>query len=216
MRAAVTTKQASLPGWGHWGRTSVSRVKASRPAISRVPIRAAGRNRTGCLPGTSWPLSQMSYKGIVSPVRFERTLPTASGWCLLSNWATRTWSLWTASNRLPPAHETGALPGELQRLGYRGWNRTSVSLGPSGSHRNSWGTRIRTWTGVSVSRSRAGRVASYTIPHSHPATVSAGESLGLRLTVRAQESQILETIVLRVSEPCCGAYQPTTGRTAEA
>ena len=35
----------------------------------------------------------------------------------------------------------------------------------SGGHRNSWGTRTRTWMNVAVSRSRAGRVADYTIPH---------------------------------------------------
>lgn len=41
----------------------------------------------------------------------------------------------------------------------------------SGSHRNSWGTRIRTWMNVTVSRFRAGRVTSYTIPHHCPAAV---------------------------------------------
>jgi hypothetical protein len=55
-------------------------------------------------------------------------------------------SLWPGLNGLPPTYEVGALPGELQR-------------------RESWGTWIRTRTSVSVSRFRAGRVASYTIPH---------------------------------------------------
>jgi hypothetical protein len=48
-------------------------------------------------------------------------------------------------NGLPPDYETGALPGELQRRG--------------------WRPRIRTWTSVAVSRSRAGRVADYTSLH---------------------------------------------------
>jgi hypothetical protein len=40
--------------------------------------------------------------------------------------ATSTASLWTASNRLPPVYETGALPDELQRLGCRAETRTPI------------------------------------------------------------------------------------------
>lgn len=52
---------------------------------------------------------------------------------------------------------------------------------------------------VSVSRSRAGRVACYTIPHRHLAAVAAGEGLGLRVAVRAQEAQILQAVVGRIT-----------------
>ena len=67
--------------WPGWNRTSVvSWFKAMAPLPTEQPaIRPLGRSRTGCLAGTSWPLFQVSYKGIVSSVRFERTLPTASG-----------------------------------------------------------------------------------------------------------------------------------------
>jgi hypothetical protein len=44
---------------------------------------------------------------------------------------TSAWSLRADLNRLPVPYEGTALPGELQRHGYRGWNRTSVPLGQS-------------------------------------------------------------------------------------
>jgi hypothetical protein len=115
--------------WGRWGRTSVSRAKTSRPAISRVPIRAptgwyprlavlTGNART-LVPGAQCPRrdSNAHYRS-----------PQDRDSC---RWSTRTWSLWTASNRLSSPYEGDALPGEVQRRGYRGWNRTSVPSGQS-------------------------------------------------------------------------------------
>lgn len=46
-------------------------------------------------------------------------------------WSTSTRSLWTVSNRLPLPYEGSALPGELQRRGFRGWTRTSGGKGQS-------------------------------------------------------------------------------------
>lgn len=80
LSAGATKARAWRPGL----EPGSSRVKAER--VCRFlyrPSRAPGRNRTGCLPGTSWPLCQVSYKGIVSQARFERALPTSSSWCLL-------------------------------------------------------------------------------------------------------------------------------------
>lgn len=65
--------------------------------------------------------------GRVRPAGFEPASSRLSTW-RLCHWATNAQSLWTVSNRLPPQYECGALPDELQRRGYRGWNRTSVLL----------------------------------------------------------------------------------------
>jgi hypothetical protein len=47
----------------------------------------------------------------------------------LPGWSTSTRSLWTVSNRLPLPYGGSALPGELQRHGFRGWTRTTEGKG---------------------------------------------------------------------------------------
>ena len=62
-------------------------VPGSRPGGSATSptaqLGASGPARTGCLPFTRRPLYLVSYEGIVSSVRFERTLASPSCWCLL-------------------------------------------------------------------------------------------------------------------------------------
>jgi hypothetical protein len=50
---------------------------------------------------------------------------------------------------------------------------------------------------VSVSRTRTGRVANYTIPHRGP-EVAARKSVRLRVAVRAEKPQILQAVVGRI------------------
>ncbi len=62
-------------------------------------------------------------KGIVSPVRFERTLPSLSCWCLLP--------LGYEDVEPSPGADPGRLPyggrvtSRVRRHGFRGWTRTS-------------------------------------------------------------------------------------------
>jgi hypothetical protein len=56
---------------------------AGLPNSPTAQLGASGPARTGCLPFTRRLLYLVSYEGIVSSVRFERTLPSASGSCLL-------------------------------------------------------------------------------------------------------------------------------------
>jgi hypothetical protein len=62
-------------------------VRGQRPGgfadSPAAQLGAFGPARTGCLPFTRRPLYLVSYEGIVSSVRFERTLPSTSGSCLL-------------------------------------------------------------------------------------------------------------------------------------
>lgn len=69
-------------GEARFGRTS-QRFKGVRAAVTPFPIGASSPIRTGNLPGTSGPRFQLRHRGNVSPVRFERTLPSPSRWCLL-------------------------------------------------------------------------------------------------------------------------------------
>lgn len=59
------------------------KLRSAGLPIPLPQLGASGPARTGCLPLTRWPLYLVSYEGIVSSVRFERTLPSPSCWCLL-------------------------------------------------------------------------------------------------------------------------------------
>jgi hypothetical protein len=68
----------------------------------------------------------------VRPRGFEPPRPLRTTWpstTRVYRSATNASSLWTASNRLPSPYERDALPGELQRHGFRGWTRTSEGKG---------------------------------------------------------------------------------------
>ncbi len=69
-----------------------------------------------------------------------------------------------------------------------GWARTSVPLIRLCLNRR-WGTRTRTRMNEIVSRTKAGRVASYTIPHCFTA-VTTRKRLSLRVAIRAEEPQV--------------------------
>jgi hypothetical protein len=104
-----------------------SGVKARR--VCRFPYRpsgASGPARTGCLPFTRRPLYLVSYEGIVSPVRFERTLPSASCWCLLPVGLEDIGAAVRCRSGPPALRGRGR--SRARRRRYRGWNRTSVLL----------------------------------------------------------------------------------------
>ena len=64
-------------------RTRKAEARADLP-IPLPPIKSPRpRVEPAACQVKSGPLFQVSDKGIVSPVRFERTLPTPSRWCLL-------------------------------------------------------------------------------------------------------------------------------------
>ena len=75
-RAAFSLPRRRSNRWSYEGVSWVPRArtwKRRRVKACRVcqfphhPSRALGRNRTGCLPVTSWPLCQVSYKGTGVP-----------------------------------------------------------------------------------------------------------------------------------------------------
>jgi hypothetical protein len=115
-------------------RDSDAHLKTSKACgipVTPFPIGAACRSRTRCLGGTNSALSpdELTRHGYARRELNPHQLgprPSPSSCC-----GTSAWSLWTASNRLPSPYEGDALPDELQRHGYRGWNRTSVPLGQS-------------------------------------------------------------------------------------
>jgi hypothetical protein len=80
LAAGATKARAGRPG------LDLDALGSNPERVCRFPYRPSrvpGRNRTGCLPGTSWLICQVSYKGIVSAAQFEGALPTSSRWCLL-------------------------------------------------------------------------------------------------------------------------------------
>jgi hypothetical protein len=128
---------------------AVSRCRPGSPALQGQGHSRVRRPGTGASDGGRFRFTNQTGVSVLTPVlgvlgAIRTHTPPYSAACLC-HWATRTRSLWTVSNRLPAPYERAALPGELQRRG--------------------WGTWIRTRTSVAVSRVRAGRVASYTIPH---------------------------------------------------
>ena len=118
--------------WGSATRTRISGFKGLRDGqLPHSPSRAACRSRTRYLGGTSSALSpdELTRHGYARRELNPHQLgarPSPSTCC-----GTSAWSLWTASNRLPSPYEEDALPDELQRHGYRSWNRTSVLSGQS-------------------------------------------------------------------------------------
>jgi hypothetical protein len=68
-----------------------------------------------------------------------------------------------------------------------------------GGLRSCWGTRVRTWTSAAVSRTKAGRVADYTIPHRTATAHSTAEGLRLRVAVRTQEPEVLQPVIRTVA-----------------
>jgi hypothetical protein len=81
---------------------------AGLPNSPTAQLGASGPARTGCLPFTRRLLYLVSYEGIVSSVRFERTLPSASGSCLLPIGATRTPEPPSGADPDRPPYEGGA------------------------------------------------------------------------------------------------------------
>jgi hypothetical protein len=118
--------------WGRWGRTSVSRAKTSRPAISRVPIRAPAR----CYPGLAV-LTRNAWT-LVPGARCPRCDSNAHCRSPRDRDSCR-FGLRGHGASAPP--RTGCLrltgsalwPGELQRLelGNLGSNQEPLGSGPS-------------------------------------------------------------------------------------
>jgi hypothetical protein len=111
-----------------------SSLPRKRPdsGTARACSGAFGPTRTGCLPFTRRPLYLVSYEGIVSSVRFERTLPAthAGASCRLG------YEDIGAAVRCrpgPPALR-GRGRSRARRHGFRGWARTSEvrGQGPAG------------------------------------------------------------------------------------
>jgi hypothetical protein len=127
--SAGATKASA--GEARFGRASQGSKDLRDCQLPHSPSRAACRSRTRCLGGTSsalWPdeLTRHGYaRRELNPHQLGAR-PSPSTCC-----GTSAWSLWTASNRLPSPYEEDALPDELQRHGYRSWNRTSVLSGQS-------------------------------------------------------------------------------------
>jgi hypothetical protein len=88
---------------------------ASRPYKERPDVGPGGVVR-----------SAVVRSAVVRSAGFEPRNIWHLGPASLPCWSTSTRSLWTASNRLPPMYEIGALPGELQRRGCRARTRTSI------------------------------------------------------------------------------------------
>lgn len=202
--------------WPGWNRTSVvTWFKAMAPLPTEQPANGAPAEchpRLAGLTGTARSLDPGASRSDgrdsnpVSPSRSHQ--PDGYPWLACPrrdsnahcrsprdrdscHWSTRTLEPPPGVEPGLPPYESGAA-GRARRRSCRGG-----ALGSSlGSHRYCWGTRIRTWMNVSVSRSRAGRVASYTIPHRLDATaVSPRKGFRLGVTVRAQETEVLRPIV---------------------
>jgi hypothetical protein len=139
--ADADPKGASWPGWT---RTSVlSRFKAAVPLPTEQPaIRALPQGRTGQAALT---------RGRRTPVRRAQYARRESNPHQLGPQPSPSTCLRHERMEPPPGVEPGLLPYEGRAA--------------SRARRRSWGTWTRTRTSVAVSRFRAGRVASYTIPH---------------------------------------------------
>jgi hypothetical protein len=113
--AGLAPAPSSLPG------------KRPDSGTARACSGAFGPTRTGCLPFTRRPLYLVSYEGIVSSVRFERTLPVphTGASCQLG------YEDIGAAVRCrpgPPALR-GRGRSRARRHGFRGWARTSEGRG---------------------------------------------------------------------------------------
>jgi hypothetical protein len=136
-----------VPRWPSRLRTWKSSGAKTRRVCQfpQRPSRAPDRHRT-CDPLlTRQPLYHLSYRGIVRSAGFEPATSSISGW---------------------PLYRIGVRAhGAFGRPRTACLRLTRTPLCPVSYEGISWGTWTRTRTSVSVSRFRAGRVASYTIPH---------------------------------------------------
>jgi hypothetical protein len=98
----------------------------------------------------------VSYEGIVSSVRFERTLPSSSCWCLLPLGYEDSGAAVRCRSGPPALRRRGR--SRARRRGFRGWTRTSDGRGqgPAGDPNAPPGTgaggEIRTLTQPGLSR----------------------------------------------------------------
>jgi hypothetical protein len=165
-------------------------------------LRAFGPTRTGCLPLTRRPLYLVSYEGIVASVRFERTLSSASCWCLLPIGLRRHRSRRPVTIRTARLTRAGPQPCAAASLPGLGSNQRRQGSGPC------WGrqrpTRNRYGRRDSNSQAAGFEPARYSGFPSRP----RGAPPGTRTPYRRIKSPVLHPYSSRRADPYAASRRP--------